>query len=84
MIGGIFFIIGLVVELFWVVVFVVGGLLLVFFIVIFFGVNLSSIDVGFYVFSVVLMVIVLGLIFNKFSWCVLVYIVVGVIFMVIV
>ena len=79
-----FFIIGLAVESLWAAVFAVGGSLLALFTAIFLGANPSSIDAGLYAFSAVLTAIALGSTFNKPSWRVLAYTVVGVIFTVIV
>ncbi|HHG0427359.1 TPA: urea transporter [Yersinia enterocolitica] len=84
LIGGILFIIGLAVESLWAAVFAVGGSLLALFTAIFLGANPSSIDAGLYAFSAVLTAIALGSTFNKPSWRVLAYTIVGVIFTVIV
>ncbi|CQJ52393.1 putative urea transporter [Yersinia rohdei] len=84
LIGGILFVIGLAVESLWAAVFGLGGSLLAIFTAILLGAEPHSIDVGLYAFSAALTAIALGSTFNKPSWRVLVYTIIGVIFTVLV
>ncbi|MDN0123402.1 urea transporter [Yersinia aleksiciae] len=84
LIGGILFVIGLAVESLWAAVFGVCGALLAILTAVFLDADLHSINAGLYAFSAVLTAIALGSTFNKPSWRVLAYTIVGVIFTVIV
>ncbi|GKX53005.1 urea transporter [Budvicia aquatica] len=79
-IGGIIFLIGLAVESIWAAVFgLVGTLLALLTSVVLFA-DPGSINIGLYSFSAVLTAIALGSTFNKPSWKVFIYTIVGVIF----
>lgn len=77
---GILFVIGLAVSSVWAAVFAVFGSLLAFGVASFLKADFGSVHTGLYSFSAVLTAIALGSTFNKPSFKVLVYTVVGVIF----
>ena len=84
LVGGILFVIGLAVESLWAAVFAVLGAILTILTAAFQNANPHDINAGLYAFSAVLTAIALGSTFNKPSWRVLAYTIVGVIFTVLV
>lgn len=80
MIVGIIFVIGLAVSSIWAAVFAIVGSLLAFIVAILLKGDFVSIHTGLYSFSAVLTAIALGSTFNKPSYRVLAYAIVGVIF----
>ncbi|CNI20416.1 urea transporter [Yersinia pekkanenii] len=80
LIAGILFVIGLAIESLWAAVFALCGALLATLTASFLDADHHSINTGLYAFSAVLTAIALGSTFNKPSWRVLAYTIVGVIF----
>jgi urea transporter len=79
-IAGVLFVIGLAVSSLWAAVFAVVGSLLALLTALALGANDASIASGLYSFSAVLTAIALGSTFNKPSWRVLAYTLIGIIF----